>query len=260
MPRIHPTAIVDPGAQLGDSVEVGAFSIIEDDVVFGPDTWISSGVRIYSGTRIGKGNRIYHNVVLGTQPQSIGFDPNLRTQLVIGDFNELREGVNISRSTREDRPTRIGSHNYCMGNFHIGHDAQMGDHNTFVQGCVIGGHSEIGDRVTVAGLVAVHQFCRIGDFAMLGGLAKVVMDVPPYCTVDGNPCYVIGQNSIGLRRNGFSKEQRAAIKQAYKIVYHSSLLTSDAVKQLREMPEQTAEVQYITRFIDESERGILDHH
>ena len=255
---IHPTAIVDSNARLDSSVEVGPYSIIEGDVEIGAGTVISSGVRIYSGTVIGQNNRIYHNAVLGTQPQSIGFDPATRTRLIIGDANEIREGVNISRSMKPDAPTRIGSHNYMMGNFHIGHDAVMGDHNTFVQGCVIGGHVELGNRITVAGLVAVHQFVRIGDFAMLGGLAKVTMDVPPYCTVDGNPALVIGQNSIGLRRNGFSKEQRAAVKQAYKIVYHSGLLTSDAVKRLKEL-EQTPEVAYITRFIDESERGILDH-
>lgn len=257
---IHPTAIVDSGAELDASVEVGPYTIIEKDVVIGPDNVIGSGVRIYKGTRIGKGNQIYHNTVLGSPPQSIGFDNDRPTRLIIGDYNQFREGVNVSRSTKEEQPSVIGSHNFCMGHFHIGHDGRMGDHNVFVQGCVIGGHSEIGNRVTVAGLVAVHQFCRIGDYAMLGGLSKIVMDVPPYCMVDGNPCYVIGQNSVGLRRNGFSKEQRAAIKQAYKIVYHSNLLTSDAVKKLRELPEQTDEIRYITDFIDASERGILDHH
>ncbi len=258
--RIHPTAIIDPGAELHETVEVGPFTIIEGDVTIGPNNTIDSGVRIFAGTRIGTGNHIYHNAVLGTRPQSISFDPNTRTELVIGDFNELREGVNISRSTKPEHPTRIGSHNFCMGNFHIGHDAVMGDYNVFVQGCVIGGHTEIGNKVTVAGLVAVHQFCRIGDFAMLGGLAKVVMDVPPYCMVDGNPCVVIGQNTIGLRRGGFSKEQQSAIKQAYRIVYHSKLLTSDAIKRLKELPEPTPEVKYITQFIEASERGILDHH
>ncbi len=258
--KIHPTAIIDSTAELHESVEVGPYTIIEKNVKIDEGTVISSCCRIYEGTRIGKNNKIFHNVMLGALPQDLGFDPSEETHTIIGDNNTFHEGNQISRGTRPDSPTTIGSNNFFMGNFHLGHDSSIGSNNILTQGAVVAGHVHIGNRVFISGLAAVHQFCRIGDFAMLAGLSKVTKDVPPFCTVDGNPAGVISINSVGLRRAGFSSEQRNAIREAYKVVYHSDLITSQAVQHLKNMEHRIEEVDYIIHFLEESARGITDHH
>ncbi len=256
--NIHPTAIVDADTEIHPSVQIGPHTVVERGVTIGEGCIIDSGVRLYQGTRIGKHNHIFHGCVLGCLPQDLGFDPGSETWLEIGDHNMFREGVNISRATRAEQPTRIGSHNYFMGNAHIGHDCQFGDHNIVVNGAVIGGHVQVGNRVFISGLVAIHQFCRIGDFAMLAGLAKIVKDVPPYTVADGNPASLIGTNVVGLRRNGFSSLQRRAIKQAYKIIHQSGLNTSQALANLAD-EDSSPEIGVIIDFFRASTRGVLAH-
>jgi len=256
--NIHPTAIVSPKAEIHPSAEIGPHTIIEQAVIIGEGSIIDSGVRIYQGTRIGRRNHIFHGSVLGCLPQDLGFDSGMDTWLDIADHNIFREGVNISRATSSEQPTRIGSDNYFMGNAHIGHDCQFGDHNIVVNGAVIGGHVQVGNRVFISGLVAIHQFCRIGDFAMLAGLAKIVKDVPPYVVADGNPASLIGTNVIGLRRNGFSSLQRCAIKRAYKIIHDYGLNTNSALESL-EMEKNSLEICAIIDFFRMSQRGVLGH-
>ncbi len=257
--KIHPTAIIDPGAVLHESVEVGPYSIVEGDVRIGEGTVIGSSVHIFGGTTIGRNNRIHHGVCLGSIPQDIGFDTSVRTETIIGDNNQFREGVLISRGTKPESPTRIGDNNFMMGNFHLGHDSVMGNNCIITQGAVIAGHVHIGNRVFISGLVAIHQFCRIGDYAMVAGLSKITKDVPPFCTADGNPAQIIGQNVVGLRRAGKSSEVRNAIKEAYRVVYHSNLMTSQAIKKLKEMDSPMEEIRYIVDFLESSDRGITDH-
>ena len=256
--NIHPSAIIDADTEIHPSVQIGPHTVVEQGVTIGEGSIIDSGVRIYQKTRIGKHNHIFHGSVLGCLPQDLGFDPGSETWLEIGNHNIFREGVNISRATRTEQPTFIGSHNYFMGNAHIGHDCQFGDHNIVVNGAVIGGHVQVGNRVFISGLVAVHQFCRIGDFAMLAGLAKIVKDVPPYAVADGNPASLIGTNVVGLRRNGFSSRQRRTIKQAYKVIHQSGLGTRQALERFTEK-ENTPEVNTIIDFFRRSERGVLAH-
>lgn len=257
--KIHPTAIIHPTAELHESVEVGPYSIIDGDVRIGEGTIIENNVRIHSGTTIGKSNRFHQNATIGVLPQDLGFDPSTRTETIIGDGNTFREGVNISRGTKGDSPTVIGNNNYMMGNFHLGHDSTVGNNCIFTQGAVIAGHVSIGNRAFVSGLVAIHQFCRVGDFAMIAGLTKVTKDVPPYCTADGHPAQVIGMNSVGLRRSGMSSEKRNAIKEVYRVVYHSNLLTSQALEILKSAENPPEEVKYVIDFIEKSTRGITEH-
>ncbi len=255
---IHPTAIIDADTEIHPSVQIGPHTVIEQGVAIAEGSIIDSGVRIYQGTRIGKRNHIFHGCVLGCPPQDLCFDPGTETRLEIADKNVFREGVNISRATHTEQPTRIGSRNYFMGNAHIGHDCQFGDHNIVVNGAVIGGHVQVGNRAFISGLVAIHQFCRIGDFAMLAGLAKIVKDVPPYTVADGNPASLIGTNVVGLRRNGFSNGQRRAIKLAYKTIHQSGLNTSQALEKLAD-EESSPEVSAIIDFFRKSKRGVLGH-
>ncbi len=256
--KIHPTAVVDPDSDIHPSVCIGPYSVVEEGVIIGEDSIVDSNVRIYRGTRIGRGNHIFHGCVLGCPPQDLAFDETRETGLVIGDHNQLREGVNISRATNPDHPTRIGSRNYLMGNVHIGHDCRFGDHNIVVNGTVIGGHVQVSHHVFISGLVAIHQFCRIGEFAMLAGLAKIVKDVPPYCTADGNPATLIGTNVVGLRRNGFSPDQRRTIKRAYRILLQPGLNRAQALERLV-CEQQSPEVDTILEFFRTTQRGVLPH-
>lgn len=258
MSRIDSTAIIQPGAELHESVEVGPYSIIESGVVIGEGCRIESGVRIFTGTRMGRDNRVCHGAVLGCEPQDLGFEPEQSKPLVIGNNNQFKEGVNISRGVKTAEGTLIGNDNYFMCGFHAGHDSRLGNNNVFGPNSTLAGHVELGDRIFISGLVAIHQFCFIGDYAMVAGCAKVVKDIPPYVTGDGNPARVIGLNSIGIRRAGFAPSNRNAIKQAYKTIYQSGLNRSQALEQLKQT-QQTDEVNNIIGFFENSDRGVTTH-
>lgn len=255
---IHAMAIVADGAQLHPSVEVGPFSIIDAGAVIGEGTVIGSNVRIHGHCRIGTHNQIFDNAVLGALPQDTGFNPATESYLTIGDHNVLREGVNISRAKMEGASTRLGDHNFFMCNVHLGHDCEFGSHIIIAPGSVIGGHVAVADRAFISGVVAVHQFCRIGRLAMVAGGTKVVKDIPPFAMADGNPATLIGNNVVGLRRNGFDGVQRKAIKLAYKILFHSGMNTNQALAHLKggEHGEAVAE---LIAFFEQSERGVTAH-
>ena len=257
--KIHPTAIIDPKAELHESVEVGPYSIIEGDVQIGEGSWIESCVKIYSGTRIGKFNKFHHTAIIGGPPQDLGFKLETKTYTIIGDNNTFREGIIVHRATKEGGATKFGNRNYLMGQTHVAHDCVMGDDNIIVLNGQLAGHCHVGNKVFISGLVGVHQFCNVGDYSMLAGCSKIVKDVPPYVTIDGNPATVIGLNSIGLKRAGFSPETRDKIKHAYKVLYHSKLNTRNALAALKAENDPSAEVQGIIRFFEESERGVTDH-
>lgn len=256
--NIHPTAIIHDSARLHESVEVGPYTIIEAGVEIGEGCQIESAVRIYQGTRLGRNNRVCHGALLGCEPQDLGFAPEKSRPLLIGDHNQFREGVNISRGVKTEGGTQIGDHNYFMSGFHAGHDCRLGSHNIFGSNSTLAGHVELGERIFVSGLVAIHQFCFIGDYAMIAGCSKIVKDIPPYVTGDGNPARVIGLNTVGLRRAGIPAANRTAIKQAYKILYHSGLNTSQAVAQLKQ-ETATPECNNILRFFEQSARGVTAH-
>ena len=257
--KIHPTAIIDPKAELHESVEVGPYSIIEGDVKIGEGSWIESCVRIYSGTRMGKFNKIHHTAVIGGLPQDISFKAETKTYTQIGDYNTFREGIIIHRATKDGGATSFGNRNYLMGQTQIAHDCSMGDDNILVLNGQIAGHCHIGNKVFISGLVGIHQFCNVGDYSMLAGCSKIVKDVPPFVTIDGNPATVIGLNSVGLKRAGFSSDIRNKIKHAYKILYHSKMNIKQALAALKSENDPSPEVQYIIRFFETSERGVTDH-
>ena len=220
---IHPSAIVEDGAQVHDTASVGPYSIIEAGAVIGADCRIESCVRIFAPTRMGVGNRVCHGATLGSDAQDLGFDPARARPLVIGDHNLFKEGVNISCGTKSEAGTRIGSHNYWMAYSHAGHDCVVGDHNIFANTATLAGHVEVGDRCFLSGQVAVHQFCRIGSYAMVAGVTGVPQDVPPFALADGHRARLVGLNVVGLRRGGFTQAQRSRIKAVYRLVFRSGL-------------------------------------
>lgn len=253
--NIHPTAIVEDGAEVHPGATIGPFSIIESGAVIGEGCVIESSVRIYSRTRMGAFNRCSHGVTLGSAPQDLTYDPERASALTIGDHNQFREGVNISCGIKSEEGTRIGSHNYWMSFSHAGHDCVVGDHNVFANSATLAGHVEVGDHCFISGLVAIHQFCRIGSYVIVAGVSGVPQDVPPYALADGHRARVLGINVVGLRRAGFSQEQRTRIKSVYRILFRSGLKLAEAiVKAESEVPGP--ETRAIIRFVQSSRRGI----
>ncbi|MEZ5589136.1 MAG: acyl-ACP--UDP-N-acetylglucosamine O-acyltransferase [Sedimenticolaceae bacterium] len=256
MTQIHPSAIIEDGADLHPSVRVGPFSIIESGASLGEGCVIESHVRIYGHTRMGKNNTVCHAATIGSVPQDLSYAPDRARPLVIGDGNHFKEYVNISHGIKADHGTVIGNRNFLMAYSHIGHDCVVGDNNIFANAATLAGHVELGNRTFLSGHVAVHQFARIGDYAMVAGLTGVRQDVPPYVTVNGQAARFVGLNVVGLRRGGFTQAQRSAIKAAYKLLMHSGLRTSDALAQLKESADSD-EVRHIIRFYEASQRGVI---
>ncbi|MCG6895597.1 MAG: acyl-ACP--UDP-N-acetylglucosamine O-acyltransferase [Thiocapsa sp.] len=253
---IHPTAIIEEGADLHETVSVGPYSIIESGAVIGEGCRIESCVRIFALTHMGAHNQVCHGVTLGSAPQDLGYRPELARPLVIGDHNDFKEGVNISCGLKSEAGTRIGSHNYWMAFSHAGHDCIVGDHNIFANTATLAGHVEIEDRTFISGQVAVHQFCRIGAYAMVAGVTGVPQDVPPFALADGHRARIVGLNVVGLRRAGFSPEQRDRIKGAYRLIFRSGLRLPQALVRA-EQDYPGPETQQIVQFIQSSRRGVI---
>jgi len=258
MSKIHPTALVSHGADLHPSVEVGPYSIIEDNTHLGEGCRIESNVKIYAGTTLGKNNRACHGAMLGCEPQDLTFTPEMSKPLTIGDNNHFKEGTHISRGIKTDSGTIIGDNNYFMGNFHAGHDCIVGNNNILGHGSGLSGHVTVGNHTFIAPMAAVHQFTFIGDRAMIAGCSKIVKDIPPFTLADGNPARISGINSIGLRRADFTVAERKEIKLAYHTIYQANMNVSQALHSLRQT-ELTPKVLLIVEFFERSDRGVTAH-
>jgi len=245
---IHETAIIDPGAELGVGVKVGAYSIIGSDVRIGDGCVIEPHAIIEPYTTIGANCRICSGAILGGQPQDHKFKGE-RSCLRIGDNNIIREYVTVHRATGEDNCTIIGSDNMLMAYCHIGHNCQIGNGIMMANMVGISGHVIIEDRVVFGGMVGVHQFVRIGKMAMVGGYSKIVQDVPPFSMVDGRPAKVYDLNVIGLRRSGVRPDVRNGLRQAYKLLYRSNLNLSQAVESIESEIEPSPERDYLLEFV-----------
>ncbi|MEI7707439.1 MAG: acyl-ACP--UDP-N-acetylglucosamine O-acyltransferase [Chlorobium sp.] len=246
---IHATAVIGKNAVLGEGVTVGPYSVIEDDVEIGNGTTIWPHVHIASGARIGSDCKIHSGAVLANEPQDLKFSGE-KTYLYLGDRNVVRECVTLNRGTMATGKTVIGSDNLFMAYSHVGHDCVIGNH-VVVANCVpFGGHCEVGDYVVIGGLAAVHQFVRIGRFSMVGGVARASLDVPPFVMAGGHESFRYeGLNSIGLKRRGFSSEKITLIKDAYRILFQSGLLLSNALDQVTsELPQEPEIIEILDFF------------
>ena len=261
MSRIHPTAVVDPKAQLDDSVEVGAYSVIGPDVSIGARTKVGPHVVIEGHTAIGCDNQIFQFSSLGAAPQDKKYagEP---TRLEIGDRNTIREFCTFNRGTTQDAgATRIANDNWIMAYVHLAHDCQLGSNIILANNATLAGHVHLGDWVFLGGFTTVHQFCHIGAHAMTAFTAAVSQDVPPFVTAAGNRAVPAGINSEGLKRRGFTPEQIAAIKRAYKLVYRAGLSLDEAKTALREeegkSPEAAQHISLLREFLENNTRGII---
>lgn len=255
--NIHPTAIVDPKAQLAEGVEIGPWTYIGSDVVIGKDTIIEPHVIIRGPTVIGERNHIYQFSSIGERTPDLKYKDE-PTRLLIGDDNVIRENVTIHRGTVQDRgETVIGNNNLLMAYVHIGHDSIIRNHTILVNNTALAGHVHVGDWAILSGYTLVHQFCKIGSHAFSGMGTAIGKDVPAYVTVSGAPAEAKTINTEGLRRRGFSVEAISQLRRAFKIVYRQGLTLDIALQRLSGMIIETPEVALLIESIEASERGIV---
>lgn len=255
---IHPTASVDPSAEIEGGVYIGPYCVIDRGVRLHRGTRLEAHVVVKGLTEIGENCLFSPYTVIGTEPQDISYKGE-PTKVIIGQRNIFREFVTIHRGTMKGGGiTRIGNDNYFMAYSHIAHDCQIGNKTIFINGATLGGHVEVDDFATVGAFTGVHQFCRIGKYAFIGGFSVITQDVLPYCRFAGmRPAKFYGLNTIGLRRHGFSASQIQQIKEMIKILYFSDLNTSQAVERIKETIELSPEREEILNFIAASKRGII---
>jgi UDP-N-acetylglucosamine acyltransferase len=257
MKAIHPTAIVDPRAQLAAGVRVGPYTVIDGDVAIGEGTTVGAHCVLTGHTTIGRENRIFHFCSLGEANQDKKYrgEP---TRLVIGDRNTIREYCSLNRGTAQDRgETTVGDDNWIMAYCHVAHDCVVGDHTVFANNATLAGHVWIGDHAVLGGFTGVHQFVRVGAHVMAGVSSVVLQDVPPYVTVAGHPCAPHGINAEGLKRRGFTPEALAALKRAYRTLYKSGLTLAQAKAELEQQAAAAPAVRAIVDFLATSTRGIV---
>ena len=255
---IHPTAIIDPSANIADDVHIGPYSIIGSHVTIGAGTKLHSHVVVGGFTRIGENNEIFQFASVGEVCQDLKYSGE-ETWLELGDNNKIREHCTLHRGTVQDQGlTKIGSNNLFMVNTHIAHDCMIGDHNIFANNVGVAGHVHVGNHVIVGGNAGIHQFCRIDSYSLIGGAALILKDVPAYVIVSGNPAQAHGMNIEGMRRKGWSKETIQGLREAYKLIYKSGLTTVQAIEQIRaEILHKTPEAQLLIQSLEQSTRGIV---
>jgi UDP-N-acetylglucosamine acyltransferase len=254
--QIHPTAIVDPKAEIGDGTVIGPYCIVAAGVSLGRECWLQHHVTICGSTTAGARNKFYSYCSIGQQTQDLKYQGE-PTYLEIGDDNCFREFVTINRSTTSAGKTHVGSKGNYLAYSHVGHDCVVGDAVIFSNNGTLAGHVQVGDHAVMGGLTAVHQFCRIGRYAITGGCSKIVQDIPPFMIADGNPAKIRGINLIGLERSGFPAEKVKTIKEAFRLIYRSKYNTRQALEAIRNELPESEEINQIVNFIEKSERGII---
>src|SRR5689334_10675431 len=254
--QIHPTAIVDPNAELGSGTIVGPYCVIGAHVVVGNDCWLQHHVTLEGPMQAGAKNKFYAYCSIGQQTQDLKYagEP---TYLEIGHENTFREFVTVNRSTKSDGKTRVGSRGNFLAYSHIGHDCTVGNEVVFSNNGTLAGHVQVGDNAVMGGLTAVHQFCRIGRFAITGGCSKIVQDVPPFMIADGNPAEIRGVNLVGLERKNYPAERVKVIKEAFRLIFRSKYNRRQAIEAMQKELPQTEEITELIQFIEQSARGIV---
>lgn len=253
--RIHPTAIVDASAEIGDDVEIGPWAIVGEGCTIGNGSSIAARATLERNVRLGERVRIGIGAVLGGDPQDLKYRGE-ETWVDIGDDTAVREYATINRGTAHSHTTRVGRGCFLMSYVHLAHDCHLGDNIIISNGTQLAGHVTVEDRATISGLCAVHQFARIGRHAFIGGCSRVSQDVPPFVRAVGNPIKLFGLNSVGLQRSGFDEETLRELKRAYRICFRSDLNLSQGVERARGELTMLPDVQHFLEFIEASQRGV----
>ena len=254
MSNIHPSAVIEDGAIIGDNVSIGPFSYIGAQVIIGENTTVASNAVIEGRTTIGKNNNIFSHSAIGTIPQDLKFNGE-DVELVIGDNNTIREFTLLNPGTKGGGSvTKIGNGNLLMGYVHLGHDVIIGDNCILANGATLAGHVELGNHVVVGGLTPIHQFVHIGDYAMVGGASALTQDIPPFCLAEGNRANLRGLNLTGLRRT-MQREDINLLKSAYRELFEQGNPLQEVAQRLFETTE-SEKVKKLCEFIKTSKRGI----
>jgi UDP-N-acetylglucosamine acyltransferase len=257
MSKIHPTAIVHPEAKLHETVEVGPYAVIGPKVRLGAGTRVGPHAVIEGDTTLGERNRVFQFASVGAIPQDLKYAGE-DTKLVIGDDNQIREFATLHiGTTGGGGVTRIGNKNLFMAYSHVAHDCTIENGCVLANCSTLAGHVLLGNYVVLGGLSAIHQFTRIGDYAFIAGGAMVAMDVPPYCTAQGDRAELLGLNTVGLSRHGFTEEQIYRIKDAYKILFRSKLGLNEAMAKLQAEHSGHTEIEFLLDFVENSKRGLI---
>ena len=252
--HIHPTAIIDPSAKIDPSTVIGPYTIIGPNVTLGKNNRIGPFC-IIENTVMGDDNEVIAHASIGVKPQDLSYDESLQSMVIMGNGNKIRECVTIHRSTKADNPTRLGDGCLLMANSHVAHDCQLGSHVILANSTGIAGHVHLADRVITSGMVGVHQFVRVGKLAMLSGGAMVPLDIPPFCTAQGERARLVGLNVVGMRRAGMTREEIMAVKHAFKVLFRSKLMLREAIAQL-EAEKPIPAVQEMLDFCKNTKRGV----
>jgi len=236
---IHTTALIDPRAQIDPTAEIGAYVVIEGAAQVGAGCRIESHAQLVGEVVVGAGTKIGRAAVIGGEPQDLGFDPVTQSSVVLGRNNVIREHVTIHRGSKPGGVTRIGYGNYLMAGCHLAHDVVLGDKNIIANAALLAGHIQVGNSTFIGGGAVFHQFLRIGDFCVVQGNGSFSKDIPHYCAAQ-RINRITGLNVIGLRRQGFTGEERAAIKELFQLLFCEGMNLSQAVAQAqaREWPEK----------------------
>ena len=254
--EIHPTAIIEKGAELADGVHVGAYAYIGSKVRLGVDNIVHHHATIDGNTSVGVGNSFFPYSCIGLQTQDLKYRGG-HPALKIGDNNIFREYTTVHCATHEGETTYVGSHSYFLAYIHIAHNCNVGDYVIMSNNATIAGHVTLEDHVNLAGFAGVHQFCRIGQYAMLGGWSKIVQDVSPFMICDGNPAVMRAPNKVGLERGGFTHEEMELARHIFKVLYMRDLNRSEAISQIKNHPQADSRIiQATLSFIDKSTRGL----
>jgi len=256
--RIHPTALVDPTAELAETATVGPYTIVEAGVIIGEDCEIGPYCRFSRGTVVGRKNRFESHCSVGAPPQDLKYAGEA-TRLEIGDENVFREFVTLHRGTPGGGGvTTIADKSLFMTYAHVAHDCHVGSQTIFANNATLAGHVEVGDFATIGAFTAVHQFCRVGDYAFLGGFTVATKDCLPYMrTVGDRPSKCYGPNTIGLERKGFSAERRQALKKLWRLLHNPKLNVSQATERAQAELAGQPDVDVVLKFIADSERGVI---
>ncbi|MCW5664304.1 MAG: acyl-ACP--UDP-N-acetylglucosamine O-acyltransferase [Piscinibacter sp.] len=261
MASIHPSAVVDPAAELGENVTIGPYAVVNAGVRIGEGTSIGAHAVVDGRTTIGRDNRIFPFAAIGGMPQDKKYrgEP---TELIIGDGNTIREYCTLNTGTVQDGGvTRIGDDNWIMAYVHIAHDCQLGSHIIIANATQLGGHVHLADWVFLGGLSGVHQFVRVGAHAMTGFQTRLSQDLPPFVTAAGNPAEAQGINAEGLKRRGYTAERIAQVKAMHKSLYRKGLTLAAGIAEIAAMkgqsPETDADVDLMLGFLGDASRGIV---
>jgi UDP-N-acetylglucosamine acyltransferase len=253
---IHQTAIVHPNADIARGAEIGPYCLIGENVSIGKGSVLQAHVVVNGWTEIGEDCEIYPFATIGATSQDRKYKGE-RAYTKIGNRTVLREYVSVQRATGEDQVTAVGDDCLLLAYVHIAHNCILGNNVTMSNLAQLAGHVEVADYVTIGGQAGVHQFTRIGRYAMVGGASKITKDVPPFFLIEGNPAEPYGLNSVGLRRAGFTVEERNEIKKFYKILYNPKLNVSQAIEAMREEASSDPGRELIAFLEGPSQRGIL---